>query len=254
MSRDSRPVSAELAHHPGYRACRCWGSGDSVSAWAAFLLWRPLSYGPLPFILLAMASGAEYRWGTTRSSKGRAFVYRSTIRPVVQPPSTIRSNFEPEAERLKFVAQVCLCMCAHRSRIPARAFKRSNSFRTASPASASPRRLTKSGSLKMEAARKGEVSAVLVWKLDRFGRSSLDVLSNIRQLTNAGVRFIAVTQGLDVHPQGDAISNLILGVLAAVSEFERSLISERTALAAKAVRRAGRPWGVSAKVVRSQVR
>lgn len=95
----------------------------------------------------------------------------------------------------------------------------------------------------MEAARKGEVGAVLVWKLDRFGRSSLDVLSNIRSLTNAGVRFIAVTQGLDVQPQGDAMSNLILGVLAAVAEFERSLIAERTSLAAKAARRAGRPWG-----------
>src|SRR5688572_15959702 len=37
----------------------------------------------------------------------------------------------------------------------------------------------------MDAANKGEVSAVLVWKLDRFGRSSLDVLGNIRRLTDA---------------------------------------------------------------------
>ena len=95
----------------------------------------------------------------------------------------------------------------------------------------------------MDAARRGEVEAVLVWKLDRFGRSSLDVLSNIRQLTDAGTRFIAVTQGLDVKPQGDAMSQLILTVLSGVAEFERSLISERTALAARAARRAGRPWG-----------
>ncbi len=95
----------------------------------------------------------------------------------------------------------------------------------------------------MDAARRGEVEAVLVWKLDRFGRSSLDVLSNIRHLTDAGTRFIAVTQGLDVKPQGDAMSQLILTVLSGVAEFERSLISERTALAARAARRAGRPWG-----------
>jgi DNA invertase Pin-like site-specific DNA recombinase len=95
----------------------------------------------------------------------------------------------------------------------------------------------------MEAGRKGDVEAVLVWKLDRFGRSSLDVLSNIRTLTNSGVRFVAITQGLDVRPDGDAMSNLILGVLAAVSEFERSLIAERTALAAKVARQAGRRWG-----------
>lgn len=95
----------------------------------------------------------------------------------------------------------------------------------------------------MDAARKGQVGAVLVWKLDRFGRSSLDVLSNIQALTDAGVRFVAVTQGLDVKPQGDAMSHLILTVLAAVAEFERSLISERTSLAARAARRAGRSWG-----------
>ena len=95
----------------------------------------------------------------------------------------------------------------------------------------------------MDAAHKGEVGAVLVWKLDRFGRSSLDVLSNIRHLTDAGTRFIAVTQGLDVKPEGDAMSQLILTVLSGVAEFERSLISERTALAARAARRAGRPWG-----------
>ena len=71
----------------------------------------------------------------------------------------------------------------------------------------------------MEAARKGEVEAVLCWKLDRFGRSSLDVLSNIRTLTNSGVRFVAVTQGLDVRPDGDAMSQLILTVLSGVAEF-----------------------------------
>jgi putative DNA-invertase from lambdoid prophage Rac len=95
----------------------------------------------------------------------------------------------------------------------------------------------------MDAARKGKVGAVLVWKLDRFGRSSLDVLSNIRNLTDSGVRFIAVTQGLDVKPQGDAMSQLILTVLSGVAEFERSLISERTSLAAQTAIRAGRPWG-----------
>jgi len=95
----------------------------------------------------------------------------------------------------------------------------------------------------MEAARRGDVCAVLVWKLDRFGRSSLDVLSNIRTLADAGVRFVAVTQGLDVKPQGDAMSQLILTVLSGVAEFERSLIAERTSLAARAARQAGRAWG-----------
>jgi putative DNA-invertase from lambdoid prophage Rac len=80
-------------------------------------------------------------------------------------------------------------------------------------------------------------------KLDRLGRSSLDVLANIRALPDAGVRFVAVTQGLDVKPQGDAMSQLILTVLSGVAEFERSLIAERTSLAARTAMRAGRSWG-----------
>jgi putative DNA-invertase from lambdoid prophage Rac len=95
----------------------------------------------------------------------------------------------------------------------------------------------------IEAARRGRVKAVLVWKLDRFGRSALDLLSNIRTLENSGVRFIAVTQGIDIHPEGDAMSRLILTVLAGVAEFERSLIIERTKLGLDKARRAGKHIG-----------
>lgn len=80
---------------------------------------------------------------------------------------------------------------------------------------------------------------LLVWKLDRFGRSALDVLSNLRRHVDAGGRFVAVTQGLDVR-QGDAMSGLILAVLAAVAEFERSLIVERTRLGLERAKAAGR--------------
>jgi DNA invertase Pin-like site-specific DNA recombinase len=95
----------------------------------------------------------------------------------------------------------------------------------------------------MEAARRGRLDAVLVWKLDRFGRSALDVLANIRDLDAAGVRFIAATQGVDVRPGGDAMSRLILGVLASVAEFERDLIRERTRLGLAKARAAGRRIG-----------
>lgn len=47
----------------------------------------------------------------------------------------------------------------------------------------------------------------------------------------------------DDRPDGDAMSQLILTVLSGVAEFERSLIAERTALAAKVARQAGRAWG-----------
>jgi putative DNA-invertase from lambdoid prophage Rac len=95
----------------------------------------------------------------------------------------------------------------------------------------------------MEAARRGQVRAVVVWKLDRFGRSALDLLANIRALTDGGVRFIALTQGLDVKPHGDPMSQLITTVLSGVAEFERSLISERTRLGQAAARAAGKHIG-----------
>jgi putative DNA-invertase from lambdoid prophage Rac len=101
----------------------------------------------------------------------------------------------------------------------------------------------------MDAARHGRVDAVAVWKLDRFGRSALDLLANIQQLQNAGVRFIATTQGIDLKPEGDAMSRLLLTMLAAVSEFEKDLIRERTRLGmakAKASgKRIGRPSTLS---------
>lgn len=95
----------------------------------------------------------------------------------------------------------------------------------------------------MEAARRGRVDAVVVWKLDRFGRGALDVLANIRELEAAGARFIATTQGIDIRPGGDAMSRLILGVLAAVAEFERDLIRERTQLGLSRARRDGKRLG-----------
>lgn len=82
----------------------------------------------------------------------------------------------------------------------------------------------------LEAARAGKVDVVICWKLDRWGRSALDVLANIRELESAGVRFVCTSQNLDVRPGGDAMSRLLLQVLAAVAEFERDLISDRTRL------------------------
>ena len=95
----------------------------------------------------------------------------------------------------------------------------------------------------LDAARRGQIDVVLVWKLDRFGRSALDLLTNLRQLDAVGVRFIALTQGIDIRPGGDAMSRLLLTMLSAVAEFERSLIIERTRLGLERARRAGKRLG-----------
>ena len=79
----------------------------------------------------------------------------------------------------------------------------------------------------MADAQTRKFHCLLVWKLDRFGRSLVDCLSNIRTLEDNGIRFIAVTQGLDTDQKNPA-SRLLLHVLGAAAEFERELIRERT--------------------------
>lgn len=92
----------------------------------------------------------------------------------------------------------------------------------------------------LDAARLGKIDALLVYKLDRAGRSALDLLANIRELVEVhGVRFLVTSQGLDLKPGGDAISRLLMTVLAAVAEFERDLIRDRTRLGLAAARRKG---------------
>jgi putative DNA-invertase from lambdoid prophage Rac len=86
---------------------------------------------------------------------------------------------------------------------------------------------------------KGLVTHLLVWKLDRAGRSALDLLTNVEELNRCGVRFICTSQSIDIAPGGDPMSRLLLTMLSAVSEFERSLIRERTRLAIDQVRKRG---------------
>lgn len=92
----------------------------------------------------------------------------------------------------------------------------------------------------LQAARRHQVDAVFVWKLDRFGRSLIDLLANVRQLRDAGVRFICVSQGIDLgRDRGDSASELQFNMLAAVAEYERNIIRERTLLGLAAARRRG---------------
>jgi DNA invertase Pin-like site-specific DNA recombinase len=80
--------------------------------------------------------------------------------------------------------------------------------------------------LLMEDARMKRVDVVLVWKMDRFGRKMRDVLTNILSLDQYGVRFIAMTQGIDTDTRNPA-SRFYLHILAAVAELERDMIVER---------------------------
>lgn len=99
----------------------------------------------------------------------------------------------------------------------------------------------------MEAARLKKVDVVLVWKLDRFGRSLSNLIENILLLDSYGVRFVAVTQGIDTDSKNPT-SRLLLHILGAIAEFERSMIVERVKSGMAAAKRngkhCGRPKGI----------
>lgn len=78
----------------------------------------------------------------------------------------------------------------------------------------------------MQDASQRRFDAVLVWKLDRFGRSVKNCVDGIGQLSAHGVRFIAVSQSIDTD-ESNPTSRLLLHILASVAEFERELIRER---------------------------
>ena len=77
----------------------------------------------------------------------------------------------------------------------------------------------------LEAARRREIDAVLVWRLDRWGRSVTDLLSTLQELEHLGVGFVSLTEALDLTtPAGRAMA----GLLAIFAEFEREILRERT--------------------------
>ena len=76
----------------------------------------------------------------------------------------------------------------------------------------------------LEAARRREIDVVLVWRLDRWGRSVTDLLATLQELEHLGVGFVSLTEALDLTtPAGRAMT----GLLAVFAEFEREILRER---------------------------
>ena len=73
-------------------------------------------------------------------------------------------------------------------------------------------------------ARRREIDVVLVWRLDRWGRSVADLLATLEELQHLGVGFVSLTEALDLTtPIGRAMA----GLLAVFAEFEREILRER---------------------------
>lgn len=90
---------------------------------------------------------------------------------------------------------------------------------------------------------------IVVYKIDRFGRSVLHLNQQLAALTSYGVRFIATSQSLDTDEKNPT-SRLLLQILASVAEFEREMIRERTLSGIKAAQAAGKIVGRPKRVFR----
>ena len=98
----------------------------------------------------------------------------------------------------------------------------------------------------LKAVRKGDT--LIVWKLDRLGRNLKHLVDTVHDLSSNGVNFKVLSgQGAQIDtatPQG----KLVFGIFAALAEFERDLISERTKAGLDAARARGRNGGAPYKM------
>ena len=92
----------------------------------------------------------------------------------------------------------------------------------------------------MAAARNREIDCVLVWKFDRFARSTRHLLAALEEFDHLGIRFISVQDQIDTDsPMGRAMFTII----GAMAELESSLISERVTAGMKAAEARGKHLG-----------
>jgi len=94
----------------------------------------------------------------------------------------------------------------------------------------------------MQAVRCGKVDCIVVYKLDRIGRSLVHLALILDEFARLHVPLICTSQGIDTS-EDNPIGRLQLGVLMAVAEFERSLIRERTKAGLAAARARGAKIG-----------
>lgn len=79
----------------------------------------------------------------------------------------------------------------------------------------------------MAAARARQLDAIVVMKLDRWGRSLTDLVASLQELTDLGVAFVSVSDSIDLST---AAGRALAGMLSVFASFERDLIIERTRL------------------------
>jgi putative DNA-invertase from lambdoid prophage Rac len=90
----------------------------------------------------------------------------------------------------------------------------------------------------LRAARRMEIDVIVVWRLDRWGRSLVDLIATLEELTALKVGFVSLSEALDLTtPSGRAFA----GMLAVFAEFERDILRDRVKAGIAQARKDGKP-------------
>lgn len=116
---------------------------------------------------------------------------------------------------------------------------------------ATGKNMDRPGWAKLEAAmREGKVSAVVVWRIDRLGRTAKGLTALFEELRERKINLVSLKDGLDLStPAGRLMAN----VLASVAQYETEVRGERVAAGQAKAKAAGKTWGGSKPGVRKQV-
>ena len=116
---------------------------------------------------------------------------------------------------------------------------------------ASGKTMDRPGWLKLQAEfRKGQVASIVVWRLDRLGRTAKGLTALFVELRERKVNLVSLKDSLDLStPSGRLMANM----LASVSEYETEVRGERVMAGQIIARKNGKRWGGSKPGVRKQV-
>ncbi|MEQ1529675.1 MAG: recombinase family protein, partial [Methylococcales bacterium] len=104
----------------------------------------------------------------------------------------------------------------------------------------------------LKSLRKGDT--LMVWKLDRLGRNLRHLVNTVHALSEKGISFKVLTgQGAQIDTTTSQ-GKLVFGIFAALAEFERDLISERTKAGLESARARGRKGGAPFKMTPTKLR
>lgn len=81
---------------------------------------------------------------------------------------------------------------------------------------------------------------IVVWKLDRLGRSITDLIETVQFIEDCGARFVSLTDNIDTST---ATGRFFFHIIAAMAEWERNMISERTKAGIAAAKAEGKRFG-----------